>query len=220
MHDGFGADAMALLLRLRRTAEETGSEEHAVLRDRAQQVLDEVRTVVWSLRSNQGTVGELGKLVGVMCRRESQDAAYIAPGPDVASCTVDPVSALQAVRKAREVLRCLARHHGKNLEIELGSPRDFSSAQGEPPNGEGALEGLDPVPMELRLHGGIPLATQPCKAELTALLAHDARVTWDATETGMNVTVLLPLCAKSTRRSRWSLSEAELEDALALRERE
>ncbi len=70
VHDGVGADVMALILRLRRAAE--AHPEVTPLLDRAQGIMTGLRNVVWSLRNERGTLGELCKLLdarcGVLCR--------------------------------------------------------------------------------------------------------------------------------------------------------
>lgn len=62
LHDGLGADLVAMLMSLR------AEPELANLATRVETTLTELRGVVWALRDNRGTLGELDKLLCVRVR--------------------------------------------------------------------------------------------------------------------------------------------------------
>ena len=67
IHDGVGADLMALVLQLRRAS--AAAPNVLALASEAQAVLEDLRGVVWSLKKEQGTLGELAKLLDAKCAR-------------------------------------------------------------------------------------------------------------------------------------------------------
>lgn len=98
LHDGVAADILALVLRLRMAAKR--SPHAATLARKAEGVLGGLRQAVWSLRNEQGTLAELGKLLDARCVDLCRDIAYerspttqhaqrpIGPGPALALLTV------------------------------------------------------------------------------------------------------------------------------------
>jgi signal transduction histidine kinase len=105
IHDGVGADVTALLLRLRREARRRTHPNAAALAERAQGILDELRGVVWSLRNEQGTLAELGKLIDATCRRVAGEITYVRSTPAGESQrTIGPGAALEALETARALI--------------------------------------------------------------------------------------------------------------------
>ena len=78
LHDGLGADAMALLLRLRRAAEQQESPAALQLAAQAQRIVADLRSIIVTLRNGQGTFGELARLVDGRCRPLCGAAAFSA----------------------------------------------------------------------------------------------------------------------------------------------
>ena len=105
IHDGVGADVTALLLRLRRETRRRTHPNAAALAERAQGILDELRGVVWSLRNEQGTLAELGKLIDATCRRLAGDITYVRSTPAAeGQRTIGPGAALEALEGARALI--------------------------------------------------------------------------------------------------------------------
>lgn len=67
LHDGVGADVMALVLQLRDAS--ACNPAASGLGQRAERVMATLRSVVWWLRKEEGTLGELNKLVDATCSR-------------------------------------------------------------------------------------------------------------------------------------------------------
>lgn len=114
LHDGLGADVTALVLRLRREASAGANPHAAVLAKRAEHVLDELRMVVWSLRSERGTVAELGKLIDAIGRRLCTSARYesIKPSADDALRAIGPEVSVAALDAARRLVGRAAQRPG------------------------------------------------------------------------------------------------------------
>lgn len=105
IHDGVGADVTALVLRLRREARHGGSPGAGALAERAQGILDELRGVVWSLRNEQGTLAELGKLIDATCRRLVGTGTYVRETPaEDGRVAIGPRAALEALEGARTLV--------------------------------------------------------------------------------------------------------------------
>lgn len=121
LHDGVGADVTALVLRLRRAAQSQTSPKAPELAERAQRLLDELRSVVWSLRNEQGTLAELGKLIDATCRGSRGSVAYERTTPvAVAKTPVGPRAALAALEAARALVREGAERSGvQKLTLSL-----------------------------------------------------------------------------------------------------
>lgn len=121
LHDGIGADIMALVFRLRREARATSSAQTARLAERAQGLLDELRGVVWSLRNEQGTLAELGKLIDATCRSVGRDVRYARTTPLASSQTpIGPRAARTALTTAREYAKAAAsRPNIAHCRVEL-----------------------------------------------------------------------------------------------------
>ncbi len=114
IHDGIGADVMALLLELRRSA------QSEVLAGEAQEVLDDLRTVVWSLRSG-GTIAEMGKLLDATCRRLCPKAYTRSSSPALALQPVGGGASLSVLHIARALVGCAAARTGlTRVNVELG----------------------------------------------------------------------------------------------------
>lgn len=113
LHDGLGAELTALLLRLRREAREGSDPRAAELAAATQEILDELRGVVWSLRNEQGTLAELGKLVDASCRRLVGPLAYARTTPAAAARrAVGAGAAVAILSAARGAVAELARAPG------------------------------------------------------------------------------------------------------------
>jgi hypothetical protein len=123
IHDGVGADVTALLLRLRREARRRTHPNAAALAERAQGILDELRSVVWSLRNEQGTLAELGKLIDATCRRVAGDITYIRSTPAAESRrTIGPRAALEALESARALItEAVAQPGVTRVELRLSA---------------------------------------------------------------------------------------------------
>lgn len=113
LHDGIGADVTAILMELRRIAERTaepGTDQARVrvLATRAQGILDGLRRMVWSLRNEQGTLGEVAKLLEVKCRNAFPNVTLERAIPMAqASQAVNSGMALSILRVADELLTAL-----------------------------------------------------------------------------------------------------------------
>jgi signal transduction histidine kinase len=113
LHDGIGADVMALVLRLQRAARKGDNPKAGALANKARDLLDELRAVVWSLRNQQGTLAELGKLIDATCRGIRGEIAYERVTPlAVAEARIGPSAALAALTCARELVRIAATRGG------------------------------------------------------------------------------------------------------------
>lgn len=78
LHDGLGAELVALNLSLRGKGPTARPHQEKVLG-----LLDELRGVVWSLRGGQGSFGEFEKVVGAQVRATSPSMRVTAPVPAV-----------------------------------------------------------------------------------------------------------------------------------------
>ncbi len=145
LHDGVGANVMALVLRLRRAAQ--GGEPAAVHRaERAADLLGELRGVVWSLRNEKGTLAELGKLIDAGCRSARGDRGYerVTPLAD-AKVRVGPQTALCALRSARELVRFSATRGGvtkMTLHLSFESAFEIVLEDDGPSQTADGLQGL------------------------------------------------------------------------------
>lgn len=121
LHDGVGADVMALVLRLRRAAEAGGDPHVARLAERARDLLDELRSVVWSLRNEQGTLAELGKLIDASCKRVDPAIRYARTTPiALAKTAIGPRAALAALGRSREMVQAASSRAGvSSVELTL-----------------------------------------------------------------------------------------------------
>lgn len=121
LHDGVGADVMALVLRLRRAAERGTHPNAERLAARARALLDELRGVVWSLRNEQGTLAELGKLVDANCRSVLGGSGYARATPaEQGLRPIGPAASLTAIAVARELVRVAAgRAEERQLQLTL-----------------------------------------------------------------------------------------------------
>lgn len=125
LHDGIGADVMALLLQLRRSAQNESNA--ALLAGQAQEVLDDLRTVVWSLRSG-GTLSEMGKLVDATCRRLCPKAYKRTTSPELALRPVGGETSLSVLHIARALVGAAAGRGGlTRVNVELGIEGDSIS---------------------------------------------------------------------------------------------
>lgn len=104
LHDGVGADVMALVLQLRDASDR---DPKAVgLAQRAEQVLAGLRSVVWWLRKEEGTVGELAKLVDATCSKRCAGLTYQRrPLAGDATLRLGSAVALGVLRAAQELVR-------------------------------------------------------------------------------------------------------------------
>jgi signal transduction histidine kinase len=101
LHDGFGADMVALLLRIRRLAPGNASSEALGLR--IQRMIDELRATIWALKRGQGTLGELAKLVRSNTRRLVPSAACACEiADDVALLEVSAGEALRVLEQTEK----------------------------------------------------------------------------------------------------------------------
>jgi signal transduction histidine kinase len=121
LHDGVGADVTALLLRLRAHAKAGTNPKAAVFCERAQAILDDLRGVVWSLRSDPGTLGELGKLIDATCRHLREASGYERVMDHAQSQEpVGPEAALTTLALMRELSRGAAAGKGSGpLRVRL-----------------------------------------------------------------------------------------------------
>lgn len=121
LHDGVGADVTALLLRLRARAKDGTNPRAAAFSERAQAILDDLRAVVWSLRREQGTLGELGKLIDATCRPLREAPGYERVTEQAQSrAPIAPEVALTTLALVRELSRDAAsRKGGGPLRIRL-----------------------------------------------------------------------------------------------------
>lgn len=125
IHDGVGADVTALLLRLRRAAR-SGDPKATGLAEKAHDLLDELRGVVWSLRNEQGTLAELGKLVDATCRGVRGGIAYERTTPlEQAQEPIAPSAALAVLSVARELVRAAARSGVTKIGVTLAIAEDL-----------------------------------------------------------------------------------------------
>lgn len=123
IHDGVGADLTALLLRLRREARRGARPNAAALAEAAQGILDELRGVVWSLRNEQGTLGELAKLIDVTCRRLAGPVTYVRSMPvEESRRAIGPGAALEALEAARTLVSSAVTRPGvTRIELTLSA---------------------------------------------------------------------------------------------------
>ncbi len=121
LHDGVGADVMALVLLLRRAGERNPAA--ARLAQQAHGILGDLRKVVWSLRDEQGTLGELGKLIDARCFELCTGVTYqrsIAPA-DMRR-RIGPGTALTVLNVAQELVRvAVVQHQATRVHISLSS---------------------------------------------------------------------------------------------------
>ncbi|MDP3153597.1 MAG: histidine kinase [Archangium sp.] len=104
LHDGVGADVMALVLQLRDAS--ARDPKAAGLAQRAEQVLAGLRSVVWWLRKEEGTVGELAKLVDATCSKRCAGLTYLRrPLAGDATLRLGSAVALGLLRAAQELVR-------------------------------------------------------------------------------------------------------------------
>lgn len=147
LHDGLGADVMALVMDLRRAAERDPSPEPRRLADAARALLDELRSVVWSLRNEQGTLAELGKLIDATCRGVRGDALYERTTPlDAAQARIGPATALGALGVARELVRSVATRGGVTrlfLSLSIADALEITVVDDGPSLSAEALETLE-----------------------------------------------------------------------------
>lgn len=123
LHDGLGAEVTALLLRLRREARHGTRADAAALTGRVQDVLDELRGVVWSLRNEQGTLAELGKLIDASCRRMVEAISYRRhTPPDQAQRRIGSSAALDALEAARAlVIAAVSQADVTSIDLTLSA---------------------------------------------------------------------------------------------------
>lgn len=119
LHDGVGADIMALVLTLRRDARSEPSA--AALSEEAQRILEDLRGVVWSLKNEQGTLGELAKLVDARCGRVRGDLRYErAPVDADAHRNVPAATSIAVLRVASELVGAAAKLRGvRGVRVSL-----------------------------------------------------------------------------------------------------
>lgn len=117
IHDGVGADLMALVLQLRRLGKDdpAGSE----LSREAQHILEDLRSVVWSLRGEEGTLGELGKLLEAKCARLCAGVSFErVPIGEGAQRALRSETALALLRVAPAMVE-VALHRGSVKHVRL-----------------------------------------------------------------------------------------------------
>ncbi len=120
LHDGVSADVNALLMRLRELGESGADPKAVALAERAQVVLDELRGVSWSLRNEQGTLAELGKLIDATCRRARGGLSYTrTPNREQGLEHIDAHAALTALSAARELVRAAATTDARSIKLAL-----------------------------------------------------------------------------------------------------
>lgn len=123
LHDGAGAGLMALVLQLR-----NGSDHDPALSPlhaEAQQILDDLRSVVWSIRGGEGTLAELVKLLDARCARLCEGFSYQRHRPAAGSegTPVGAATALIALRVAPALVRFVASRSGISwlrIQVQLG----------------------------------------------------------------------------------------------------
>ncbi|MFO0679950.1 MAG: histidine kinase [Polyangiaceae bacterium] len=127
LHDGLGADIMALVLRLDRESRKNADPTASELASRARDLMDELRGVVWSLRNQQGTLADLGKLVDANVRSLRGRVAYERRTPlEHSRLRVGPAAALAALREARRlVLETAAIPGTTRVVLTLSVDRDL-----------------------------------------------------------------------------------------------
>jgi signal transduction histidine kinase len=109
IHDGAGANLMALVLQLRRGAQ--AEPALALLHAEAQMLLEDLRSVVWSIRGGQGTLGELVKLLDARCARLCEGLSYERSKPPLGTehTPIGAVAALTALRVGPQLVRFAAK---------------------------------------------------------------------------------------------------------------
>lgn len=124
VHDGVGADVLALILQLRRAATQDPV-AHACAEE-AQHILEDLRSLVWSLRGEEGTVGELAKLIDARCARLCVGASYrrsLAEGDPTRR--VDAAAAVVALNVASRLIQLAASRKGvRQVEVALRAHDD------------------------------------------------------------------------------------------------
>ena len=119
LHDGVGADVTALVLHLRRLS--TAHPTLTPLVDSAQDVLDELRAVVLSLRSEDTHVRELTRLIETVCRRI---APALGSVKSFGQRKLSVRTIIAAVNAAKELARTGTRSAGQvpmSLSLSLGA---------------------------------------------------------------------------------------------------
>lgn len=112
IHDGAGANLMALVLQLRQGSQ--AEPALAPLHAEAQLLLEDLRAVVWSIRGGQGTLGELVKLLDARCARLCEEMTYerSTPPPGTEHTPVGAVAALTALRVGPQLVRFAGKVRG------------------------------------------------------------------------------------------------------------
>lgn len=170
IHDGAGANLLALVLQLRHGARAEPS--MASLHAEAQLLLEDLRSVVWSIRGGQGTVGELVKLLDARCGRLCAGMAYerSKPAAGTEHTPVGAVAALTALRVGPELMRFAAQlpdAHRLHFELQVGSTLQLLVDVGA--TAEQRSSGLDDARRWLDEVGGslaFVAATQPVGTEI------------------------------------------------------
>jgi len=115
LHDGIGADVTAMLLRFRRTSTST---DLAKVDRSAQRILSDLRNVVWTLRNERATLGDMRKLIHTRCRNRSHAVVRTSVAPEHAEQNVGPEEALAALEAALELVEA-AGEEVRAIDIEL-----------------------------------------------------------------------------------------------------
>jgi hypothetical protein len=110
IHDGVGADLLAIVLQLRREA--ARDLKAGAMAEEAQGVLEELRSVVWSLKGEHGTLGELGKLLAVKCARVGGAACSRLVLEGDAHREISSATGLRLLQVAPALLQATARESG------------------------------------------------------------------------------------------------------------
>lgn len=131
LHDGVAADLTGLLWRSQRVADSAKdtdtAEELRGIAERANHGLDELRTVVWALRTEGRTFGELTAYVRQRVAELRTGTAAVRVSADVDD-SPEPLSSevcMHLLRSAQEAVRNAARHACASeihLRLELGPP--------------------------------------------------------------------------------------------------
>jgi hypothetical protein len=135
LHDGVGSDVMTLVLRLRRAADEGTTPDAAALMESAERILDDLRRVVWSLRNEQGTLAELGKMIDLTCRGRGGGRRGPAilfqrtTPPEFQRTRIGPLAALEALDVIREQVRDAELHEGVTKMSVVLTLRDASTLE-------------------------------------------------------------------------------------------
>lgn len=121
VHDGLGAELVALNLSLRNKGPRAKASQDKVLT-----LLEELRSVVWSLRGGHGSLSEFEKIVRARARARLPSVALSTSlGPGQSAVRVEPEVAFAALAALEELVSAAARSPALTaLAIELsGQPR-------------------------------------------------------------------------------------------------